>query len=421
MRFPRQSAFRLFFAVIALGCAPRTATAPPIPASRGDQPVRSGLEVLVRNDMAPIRGLKVGLITNHTGVMRQGGREVSAIDVLHRSEHVDLVRLFGPEHGFSGRANAGEKVGDSRDEATGLPVFSLYGQTLKPTPEMLAGLDALVFDIQDIGTRYYTYIWTMAHALKAAAENRVRFVVLDRPNPLGGMVMNGNVLDPKYATFVGLYPVPMRHGLTVGEMARLINAEYGINAQLTVVPVEGWRRDQWFDQTGLPWLAPSPNMPSLESAAHYPGTCLFEGTNISVGRGTDQAFRQIGALWLRSDVLAQRLRARNLPGVRIDTVRFTPQQPGDNKFGGTEVRGIRYTVTDRATYDPALTAIATLVEIQALHADSLEYRVSHFDRLAGTDAVRLGITAGHTVERITSSWAGELAAFDALRKKYLLY
>lgn len=417
----RQSAQRLLFAVLApallAGCNAAESVTRDAPAG----PVLTGLEVLARDSMGPLRGLRVGLITNHTGVMGAGEATTSGIDLLHSSPHVTLVRLFAPEHGFSGRANAGERIGDERDQATGLPIFSLYGETLKPTPAMLEGLDALVFDIQDIGTRYYTYIWTMAHALEAAAENGVRFVVLDRPNPIGGKQLHGNVLDTAFSTFVGLYPVPMRHGLTAGEMARFINAEFGLNADLVVVPVEGWQRAQWYDETALAWVAPSPNMPSLESAAHYPGSCLFEGTNLSVGRGTAEAFRQVGAPWLDHAALVERLRAYDLPGVRIDTLRFTPVQPGDGKYADTEVRGIRYTVTDRATYDPSRTAIATLVELRSLHADSLQFRVSHFDRLAGTDSVRLKLLAGEDVASITAPWQAQLQRFEARRKPYLLY
>ena len=417
----RQSAKRCVFAALAPALLAACSGVQPATPEAAAVPVLTGLEVLARDSMGPLRGLRVGLITNHTGVVGAGDARTSSIDLLHASPHVTLVRLFAPEHGFSGRANAGEHIGDERDRATGLPILSLYGETRKPTAAMLEGLDALVFDIQDIGTRYYTYIWTMAHALEAAAEHGVRFVVLDRPNPIGGTLMHGNVLDTAYRTFVGLYPVPMRHGLTAGEMAQFINREYGLDAQLTVVPVEGWQRSQWYDETGLPWVAPSPNMPSLESAAHYPGTCLFEGTNLSVGRGTDEAFSQIGAPWVQSDVLVERLRARNLPGVRIDTVRFTPVQPGDGKYADTAVRGVRYTVTDRASYDPSLTAVATLVELRALHADSLTFRVAHFDRLAGTDSVRLKLLAGESVASITAPWQGQLERFAARRAPYLLY
>lgn len=380
--------------------------------------VRPGIDALMAGDFAVLRGKRVGLITNHTGKSLAG---VSTIDLLYQAPGVELVALFSPEHGIRGAAEAGEKVASGRDEATGLPIHSLYGETRKPTAAMLDGIDVLVFDIQDIGTRYYTYLWTMALALQAAAEHGLEFVVLDRPNPLGGAAVQGNMLEPAQASFVGLYPVPMRHGLTAGELARLLNGEYGIDARLTVVPAEGWRRDSWFDQTGLPWTAPSPNMPSLESALHYPGTCLFEGTNLSVGRGTPLAFQQIGAPWLDHEELARRLNARGLAGVRFEPVLFTPSSPGDGKFGGESVRGIRFVSTDRTAYDPTVATIAALVEIRAMHPDRLRWHVGHFDRLAGTELVRQQIMAGAGVEAITAGWAEEVARFEGVRSRYLLY
>lgn len=379
--------------------------------------VRLGIDVLLDRGAEPIRGKRVGLITNHTGFGAGG----SSIDLLHGHEEVELVALFSPEHGLQGRAEAGEHVASGRDPRTGLPIHSLYGETRKPTPEMLEGLDALVFDIQDIGTRYYTYVWTMALALQAAAEHGLTFVVLDRPNPLGGERAQGNVLEESHASFVGLYPVPMRHGLTAGELARFLNGEYRIGADLVVVPMEGWRRAMWYDETGLEWIAPSPNMPSLESAIHYPGTCLFEGTNLSVGRGTEIAFQQIGAPWLDNETLARRLNEYGLPGVRFEPVRFTPESPGDGKFGGQTVRGIRFVATDRDRYDPTRAAIAALVEIRRLHPDRLEWRAAHFDRLVGNGRVRTAIAAGTPFSEIVASWDDELAAFHARSSRYWLY
>jgi uncharacterized protein YbbC (DUF1343 family) len=388
------------------------------------QVVRAGIDVLLDDRMELVRGLRVGLITNHTGMAGLGagpGAAVSTIDRLHEHPDVELVALFGPEHGLRGEAEAGERVASGVDDRTGLPVHSLYGETRSPPAEVLDGLDALLFDIQDIGTRYYTYVWTMTLAMEAAAERGVRFIVLDRPNPIGGALVQGNVLDPAFATFVGLHPVPMRHGLTAGELARYVNAEHGIGADLEVVPVAGWSRDRWYDDTGLAWIAPSPNMPSLESAAHYPGTCLFEGTNLSVGRGTHEAFQQIGAPWLDHEALARAMTDRAIPGLEVTPVTFTPAAPGDGKFGGQTVRGVRLRVTDRAVYDPTVTGVALLVEIQRLHPDRLTWRVAHFDRLAGTDRVRQGILAGRSVAGITADWPAQLAAFRAAAATYLLY
>jgi uncharacterized protein YbbC (DUF1343 family) len=286
---------------------------------------------------------------------------------------------------------------------------------------MLEGVDVLVFDIQDIGTRYYTYVWTMALALQAAAENDREFVVLDRPNPIGGELFQGNIQDSSQLTFVGLYPVPMRHGFTPGELARFLNEEHDIRARLSVVPLENWERSVWFEETGLPWIAPSPNMPSVESATHYPGTCLFEGTNVSVARGTDAAFSQIGAPWIHADSLAARLSRYDLPGVRFEPVTFTPESPGDGKYDRTPVGGVRFVTTDRSVYDPTHAGIAALVEIHALYGDSLTFRTAHFDRLAGTERVRTMLMAGATLEQITAPWAAQLASFARVRERYLLY
>jgi uncharacterized protein YbbC (DUF1343 family) len=380
--------------------------------------VRAGIEVLLSGDLAQLRGKRVGLITNHTG-RDAAGR--STIDLLYQAPGMELVALFSPEHGIRGVAEAGERVASGRDQGTGLPIHSLYGETRKPTAAMLEGVELLVFDIQDIGTRYYTYLWTMALALQAAAEHGLELMVLDRPNPLGGVGVQGNLLEPAQSSFVGLYPVPIRHGLTAGEMALLLNGEYGIGARLTVVPVEGWRRDAWFDQTGFPWTAPSPNMPSLESALHYPGTCLFEGTNLSVGRGTPLAFQQVGAPWLNHEEVARRLNARGLAGVRFEPVVFTPEQPGDGKFDAEPVRGVKFVATDRDSYDATKAALAVLVEIRALHPDRLRWHVSHFDRLAGTDRVRKQIMAGADIDEITAGWAVEMKRFERVRARYLLY
>jgi len=351
--FARQIRIGVFTLLVAAGCAR---------PEQGQQVteeanvIRPGVEMLLADSSHLVQGRAVGLITNHTGIARD---RTHTIDVL-RNNGVQLAALFGPEHGIRGDADEGVRVASGVDARTGLPVHSLYGPTLKPSDEMLEGIDVLLFDIQDVGARYYTYVSTMALSMQAAAEKGIPFVVLDRPNPLGGEQVQGNVLDPAFATFVGLYATPMRHGMTVGELARLFNDHFGIGADLHVVPVAGWTRDLWFDATGLPWLPPSPNMPSLESATHYPGTCLFEGTNLSVGRGTAEAFQIIGAPWLDGDTLAARLNAYELPGVRFDAVTFTPNDPSDEKFGGVSVNGVRFVTTDRSVYDPTHAAIAAL-------------------------------------------------------------
>ncbi len=380
--------------------------------------IRPGIEVLLSDSLHLVADRRVGLVTNHSAIDREG---VLAIDRLHGARGVELVALYSPEHGIRGTAEAGERVESEVDSRTGLPIHSLYGDTRKPTPEMLEGVDILLFDILDIGTRYYTYIYTMALAMEAAGEAGIPFVVLDRPNVIGGGPAQGNLLDPDFASFVGMYPLPMRHGLTPGELARLYRGEFGIEAELHVVPVEGLRREMDFDDTGLPWIAPSPNMPSVESAYHYPGTCLFEGTNLSVGRGTPAAFQQVGAPWLDGEAVVERLREHGLPGVTFEAVRFTPDAPGDGKFGGEEVSGVRLHLTHREAYDPTRTGVALLVVLRELSGARWEWRESHFDRLAGTDALRLGIEAGASVEALTEGWEAASADFDARVEGYRIY
>ncbi|HEX3159864.1 MAG TPA: DUF1343 domain-containing protein [Gemmatimonadaceae bacterium] len=386
--------------------------------------VRPGVELLADSLPAAIRGKRLGLITNHTGRDRAGR---STIDVLAAIPGVRLVALFGPEHGIRGEAAPGEKVESGRDAATGLPVHSLYGATQKPTPAMLRGVDALVFDIQDVGARPYTYVYTMALAMKAAAERRMPFVVLDRPNPIGGTMVEGNVLDTAFASFVGMYPIPERHGMTVGELARLFNAEYGLGAELYVIPAAGWRRTTWYDQTGMPWVAPSPNIKRLEAAIHYPGTVFFEGTNLSEGRGSEFAFEQTGAPWLRADSVVAVMNAMRLPGVRFEAVRFTPVATAV-KFPGKELPGVRLVVTDRAVYQPVRASLLLIDAIRRLHPGDFQFtgqskqnpRIYWLDRLAGTDKVRLAMEAG-TLPALLAGWDADEAGFRALRQPYLLY
>ena len=383
----------------------------------GATAVRPGIEVLLSDSLDLVRGRRVGLITNHTGRDRAG---VPSIDLLADHPEVELVALYSPEHGIRGSAEAGVRVSDSVDGRTGLPIHSLYGDTRSPTDQMLEGIEVLLFDIQDVGARYYTYLSTMALAMEAAGERGIPFVVLDRPNPIGGDPVQGNVLDPEYSTFVGLYPIPMRHGLTAGEFARMAVGEFGVRVQLSVAVADGWRRTMPFADTGIPWIAPSPNMPSVESALHYPGTCLFEGTPISVGRGTDRAFQQVGAPWLDADRLAARLQALDVPDVRFVPVRFTPESPGDGKFAGTEVEGVRLEAGGPA-YDPTLAALALLVETKAMSGDRWSWRVAHFDRLAGTDALRNALDAGVSYGGLAQGWEDGLEEYVARRAAYLLY
>ena len=382
----------------------------------GFGPIRPGIEVLLEDSLHLVQGRRVGLITNQTGVDASGR---SSIDRIHEHPGVELVALFAPEHGIRGTADPGETVEDGVDVDTGVPIHSLYGAVRSPTPEMLDGIDVLLVDYQDIGARYWTYVSTMTLAMEAAAEQEVPVVILDRPNPITGAVQ-GNVLNPAFATFVGRYPMAMRHGMTLGELARYYRGEDGIGGELHVVPVEGWRRDMPFAETGLPWVRPSPNMPDVESAAHYPGTCLFEGTVLSVARGTEAPFQQIGAPWLDGEALARTMNGYGLPGVRFEPVRFTPNAPSDGKFAGVEVEGVRLVATS-LEYDPTHAAVALLVETRRMSGARWGWLQAHFDRLAGTDHLRQAIDAGAELDEIRSGWWNELEAFKRIRERYLIY
>ena len=396
----------------------------PLPEASG--PVAVGIDVLLRDSLQLVRGKRIGLVTNQTGLgtgQTASGADtvVSTIVLLQSRPDLNLVALYNPEHGLSGQAEAGARVATGRDPGTGLPIYSLYGETKEPLPGMLKGVDVLLFDIQDVGARYYTYVWTMALAMRAAGAAGIPFVVLDRPNPIGGALVQGNVLDTAFASFIGLYPVPMRHGMTVGEIARMVRGQWGVEADLHVVPMDGWKRTMWYDDTGLAWTPPSPNMPSVESATHYPGTCLFEGTNLSVGRGTDRPFQWVGAPWLDGTVLAERLNAYALPGVRFEAATFTPSKPGDAKWPSTEVHGVRFVMTDPSVYDPVRAAVAALVETKSMSGANWKWIAPHFDELAGTDQLRAMIDEGKTVAEITASWKEPLEAFEQMRERYLIY
>jgi uncharacterized protein YbbC (DUF1343 family) len=395
-----------------------------VPASaarveRPDRPAASvlpGIDVLLRDSVRLVRGRRVGLVTNQGGVDARGVSDVARL----RSAGVRLVALFSPEHGFRGAAEPGAVVASTVDSATGLPIYSLYGAVTAPTAEMLQGVDLLLVDLQDAGARYYTYIGTTIDVMAAAAPRRIPVVVLDRPDPIGDPVQ-GNVLDPAFASPVGRLPVPMRHGLTIGELARLARAELGLATALTVVPLAGWRRSLIWDETGLPFVAPSPNLRTLEALLHYPGLCLFEGTALSVGRGTDAPFEAIGAPWLDTAAVLRRVRDAAPPGVRFRGTSFTPRAPGDGKFADTLVAAIRLEVTDRRSYDPVRTAVILLAAVQVVHPDRIGWIARHFDRLAGGPALREALSAGRAPEDIVGGWAGELAAFRERRKPYLLY
>jgi uncharacterized protein YbbC (DUF1343 family) len=384
--------------------------------------VLTGLDLLRRDGHPWLKGQRVGLVTNPTGVSYD---LQSGIEVLRHRADCTLAALYGPEHGLRGDAQAGIHVEAGTDPGTGLPVYSLYGPTRKPTPEMLEGVDLLVVDLQDGGARFYTYLYTMALVMQAAAENSLPVLVLDRPTPLGGELLEGPLLDPAYASFVGLYPIPIRMGMTTGELAQLFNQEFGIGAELAVARCEGWQRSMWFDQTGQPFVFPSPNLPTLDSLTVYPGTCLFEGTNLSEGRGTTRPFELIGAPWIEPEDLAVAMNELELPGVRFRPCYF---RPTFSKHKETVCGGIQLHVTDRLALRPVTVAVHLLRAVRQLYPDHFEWRPPGqpgdsfpIDRLSGSDSLRRQIEAGMPVPEIVASWEPGLEAFSAQRQPYLLY
>ncbi|HXK23359.1 MAG TPA: exo-beta-N-acetylmuramidase NamZ domain-containing protein [Myxococcota bacterium] len=382
------------------------ASAPPREAS-----VRSGLEVLAARDFAPLRGMRIGLITNHSGVDPLGRR---TIDLLQRAAGVELAAVFSPEHGLNGDAD--EKVASGTEPDTGLPLYSLYGAVTRPTDAMLEGLDALVFDIQDAGARFYTYITTLGYALEAAARKGLAFYVLDRPNPIGADRVEGPILDPGLESFTGYFSLPVRHGMTVGELARLFDGEKGLGARLTVVPMAGYRRGMWYDETGLPWVDPSPNLRSLTASTLYPGVALAEGANVSVGRGTATPFELIGAPWIDGKALAAYLTSRRIPGVRFEAAEF---RPSDDRYRDRRCHGVRIVLTDRRALDSPALGVEILGALWRLHPDRFE--IDRTLSLVGSRAVLEAIRHGRDPRAIVQAWREPLARFGRLRAKYLLY
>ena len=373
--------------------------------------VRLGIDLLAGQEFAELRGQRVGLITNHTGVDTFG---MATADLLHATSGVELAALFGPEHGIRGAVD--EHVPDGTDEATGLPVYSLYGVRTRPTPEQLTGLDTLVFDIQDIGVRFYTYISTLLYAMEAAAEQGLRFVVLDRPNPIGGLVTEGPPADADRLDFIACHPIPVRHGLTVGEMARLFAAEKGLDLDLTIVEIEGWSRADLWDGTGLTWVNPSPNMRSLTQALLYPGIGLLEFTNVSVGRGTDTPFEVVGAPWIAERELAAHLNAQELPGVRFVPIRFTPTS---RVHEGTRCGGINLIVTQREQFVPVQTGLAVAAALRALYSEAWED--ARYDRLLVNRTTFNAFRNGVPTADLVASWQADLAQFAARSTPHRLY
>ena len=384
-----------------------------------------GIERLCESDLGLIRGERVGLVCNQASVDHDFRHSA---DVLGSNDGVNLKALFGPQHGIRGDVQDNMvETPHTLDKETGLPVYSLYSETREPTEEMLADLDVLVCDLQDVGCRIYTFVYTIANCMRAAAKFGKRVVVCDRPNPINGVSLEGNVLETEFASFVGQYPIPTRHGMTAGELARMFNSNWGINCELEVVTMEGWSRDLWFDETDAPWVIPSPNMPTLDSATVFPGTVHLEGTQVSEGRGTTRPFELIGAPYIEAAELERHLQAIGLPGVRFRASNFLPTF---QKHAGAVCGGVQIHVTDRQSFKPVITGVAVVKACFDLYGESFRWKEppyeyvfdkNPFDVISGTDALRQSIERGDSLETIRDSWAEGLSEFKSLRSGYLLY
>jgi len=386
--------------------------------------VKTGLDRLLDEKLDLIKGKRIGLVTNQTGITSDLRTN---IDALTSAKGVDLVALFAPEHGLKGCEQAGELVESYEDPKTGTTLYSLYGETRKPSREMLENIDLLLFDIQDIGARFYTYISTLKYVLEGAAEAGVKVLVLDRPNPITGYKVEGTVLDTAFSSFVGIASIPIRHGMTVGELALMFNDIFSLNAEIEVLKIGGWRRNMWFDYTELPWVAPSPNMPNLETAIVYPGICFLEGTNISEGRGTTKPFLILGAPWIDGDALAKILNSKKLDGVKFRSTAFIPTF---SKYQGERCEGIEIYVLNRDEFQPIRAGLEIIASVKRLYPEEFEWRkwrtsqnkeFYSVDRLIGTDKVRKALDKGVTVDKIVQEWQESLNAFKKQREKYLLY
>ncbi len=389
------------------------------------QAVTPGLDILVQEKLPMHAGKRIGIVTNHTALNAKGEH---IVDVLVRIPELKITVLFAPEHGIRGDRTAGDFIPTYYDSLTHIPVYSLYQEYKKPTPQMLDSVDVLIYDIQDVGVRFYTYISTMAMAMEAAAEKGIPFIVLDRPNPITGEIIEGPVRQPEYISFVGLFPIPIRYGMTIGELALMINGEgwlaNHIKADLTVIPMKNWQRLQWFDQTSLPWVKTSPNIPTLAAATVYPGTCLLEGVNISEGRGTPAPFSTIGAPWLSTGKIKKEIASDLAFGVEIKLIEFTPVSIPNvaphPEYEGTLCSGLCFTVTDRNVFRAVSMAVYFLSAVQKYHPEQLQFN-SYFDQLVGNNTVKQKILDGVPAKEIIAGWDRELNEFKALRKKYLLY
>jgi uncharacterized protein YbbC (DUF1343 family) len=388
--------------------------------------VKIGIDRLITDQFHLIEGKNIGIITNHTGILSTGEHFV---DYLFAAKKVNIKALFGPEHGIRGDAPDGKKIPDAIDKKTGVPIYSLYGEIRKPTKEMLMGISILIFDIQDIGARFYTYISTLNNCLEAAAENNIRFIVCDRPNPIGGIKVDGPILKSNQKSFVGIQPIPIQHGMTIGELALMFNNEgwlkNGMKADLTVIEVINWKREQFFDETGLNWINPSPNIVNLDAAIIYPGLCLIEGTNVSEGRGTMKPFLTIGAPFINSEILFRELDLYHLKGVKFKSTAFTPKSTPNMstnpKFKDVQCWGIEILITDRDEIEAVRLGISIIHAINKLFKDDFVLNKKRSNLLVGDESITEMILMNVDLSEIFKFWQSELDSFKKIRNKYLLY
>jgi uncharacterized protein YbbC (DUF1343 family) len=373
--------------------------------------VQTGLDVLESQKFAPLRGKHIGIITNHTGL---DSREKSTIDVLAHAPGINVVAIFSPEHGLGGQTD--ERVSSSKDRLTGLQVFSLYGETLRPTDEMLQGVDALVFDIQDAGVRFYTYTTTMAYCMEEAAKRHIAFYVLDRPNPIGGEIIEGPMLDPDKTSFVAYFPIPIRYGLTIGELAQFVNSENHIGADLHVIAMKNWHRNYFFESTGLRWIPPSPNLRTTKGSIVYPGLEILQNAGVSVGRGTESPFEEFGAPWMDGEKVASALNAAHLPGLKFVTQPFIPV---NGLYAGRRCGGIGIRIGDRAAVRAITAGLEIALLLQKMYPSDFDVSKTIF--LLGNAATIQKLKDGVPASEIVASWQPALADYDKTRRRYFLY